>query len=426
MGISKRGVLPRGRQIRPLGARLTVLLLISAAIATGTVFPIARSQAWTLADLNPWKQIRECRIFSLTRANPVGTRILIVPVIDEPINAPIYTRLSSEFANSLRSFANEVWLITDLPETPVKQGFYTALPRIIADYRLRNYLSMDLLRHMIPDFECDYIALFEVTNYDRYWIDEDLQHRVGVRAVFYDYVDGAPRLEKYWEGGRGRRLEEGAFSEAERMAVKGLVESLEKPLRASIAQREEELRIKNDEIMRLASLTATQEYAVHKTDLAEMQMKIECALTQAAQANRKVAETSKEVEFWRQQAAQSQALLMEMQEKGEEDPSELVPLPPRIELPPALPPFSVPSPEKKSVSPPQGSSPQAEAIEIPSSWSAANANEGTGIPVPRTLSPEPRDLAFRMDWDEGLEGGWEYVGPEEYPGHDGPEIIRVK
>lgn len=397
-------------------------------MATASARP---AEAWTLADLNPWKQIRESRIFSLTRANPVGTRILIVPVIDEPINAPIYTRLSSEFANSLRSFANEVWLITDLPDTPVKQGFYTALPRIIADYRLRNYLSMDLLRQMIPDFECDYIALFEVTNYDRYWVDEDLQHRVGVRAVFYDYVDGAPRLEKYWEGGRGRRLEEGAFSEAERMAVKGLVEGLEKPLRASIAQREEELRIKNDEIMRLASLTATQEYAVHKTDLAEMQMKIECALTQAAQASQKVAETSKEVEFWRQQAAQSQALLMQIQEKEtqakEGDPSKLVPLPPRIETPYTPPvPFS-PPPLDEPISVPPSSGPQAKKVDVPTGWTDAGSNVKSQSAVPRSISRPDQDVAYRMDWDVGLEEDWEYVGPEEYPGEDdGPEVIRVK
>ncbi len=56
----------------------------------------SESGAWTLSDLNPWKQIREYRIFSLTRANPIGVRIMVVPVIDDPVNAMIISRLSGE------------------------------------------------------------------------------------------------------------------------------------------------------------------------------------------------------------------------------------------------------------------------------------------------------------------------------------------
>lgn len=237
------------------------LLLFAAAMMPGP------AHAWTLSDLSPWKQIREARIFSLTRADPIGVRILVVPVIDDPVNAPIVTRISTEFSNSLRSFASEVWLVTDLPDNPLKQGFYTALPNILADYRLRNCLSMDLLKQMIPDFECDFVALLEVTNYDRYWIDEDLQHRVGLRAVMYDYEDGYPRLEKYYQGGRGRRLEEGAFSEAERIAVRGLVELLENPLRESVRLREEELQRRYQEIQILAGNVSQQQMAIHQHDL---------------------------------------------------------------------------------------------------------------------------------------------------------------
>ncbi|MBW7938299.1 MAG: hypothetical protein H3C63_05625, partial [Candidatus Omnitrophica bacterium] len=220
--------------------------------------------AWTLSDLNPWKQIREYRIFSLTRANPIGVRIMVVPVIDDPVNAMIISRLSGEFANSLRSFANEVWLLTDLPDNPIKQGFYTAIPNILADYRLKNRLSMDLLNQMIPDFECDYVALFEVTDYDRFWVDEDLQHRVGVRAVMYDYESGSPKIEKFFQGGRGRRLEEGAFNEAERIAIKGLVESLEKPLRLSVKEREAELARRYQEVQIIAGKVGQSELAIHQ------------------------------------------------------------------------------------------------------------------------------------------------------------------
>jgi len=265
--------------------------------------------AWTIWDLNPWKQLRESRIFSLTRSNPIGVRIMIVPVIDEPVNAPIYTRLGGEFANSLRSFANEVWLVTDLPNNPVKRGFYEALPRILADYRMRNRLSMALLHQMMPDFECDYIALFEVTDYDRFWVDEDLQHRVGVRAVFYDYEDGEPRLEKYAEGGRGRRLEEGAFSEAERMAIKTLVCELERPLRTSVLARECELQRRYNEMSVLASVTGAQELAVHKYDLALMKQRIAEAESSAWKAETESKQTATEREYWKEQAEKNQSLL---------------------------------------------------------------------------------------------------------------------
>lgn len=270
-------VKPNGKRY-PAGASFALFLPIFLMLAG--LLP-DRAAAWTLADLNPWRQIRERRIFSLTRANPVGVRVLVVPVLDEPINAPVYTRLASDFCNSLRSFANEVWLITDLPNNPVKAGFYNALPHILADYRLRNYLDMDLLKKMIPDFECDYIALFEVTDYDRFWIDEDLQMQVCVRTVMYDYEDGQPRLEKFYCGARGRRLEEGTSSEAERIAIKGLVKELEDPLRRSVAERELELERRCHEVATLAALTSQREWAIHKTDLANMQNQVSNAQEQA-------------------------------------------------------------------------------------------------------------------------------------------------
>lgn len=271
---------------------------------------------WTIHDYNPWKQIRDHRIFSLTRSNPVGTRILVIPVLDEPVNAPVYTRICTEFTNQLRSFASEVWLITDLPDGPVKQGFYTGLSRILADYRLKNRLSMDLISTMIPDFECDFIALFEVTGYDRYWIDHDLQHRVGLRCVLYDYEDGGPRIEKYFEGGRGRKLEEGAFSEAERAAVKGLVEELERPLRKSIAEREEELRRRSTEIDRLASMTVGQEWAIHQYDLGYMKGRMAADQDRANAAERTRLQVEQERDYWKQQAEAHKRMLEEQKQQA--------------------------------------------------------------------------------------------------------------
>ncbi|GMV64759.1 MAG: hypothetical protein AMXMBFR75_05640 [Candidatus Hinthialibacteria bacterium] len=263
--------------------------------------------AWTLSDLNPWKQIREYRIFSLTRANPIGVRIMVVPVIDDPVNAMIISRLSGEFANSLRSFANEVWLLTDLPDNPIKQGFYTAIPNILADYRLKNRLSMDLLNQMIPDFECDYVALFEVTDYDRFWVDEDLQHRVGVRAVMYDYESGSPKIEKFFQGGRGRRLEEGAFNEAERIAIKGLVESLEKPLRLSVKEREAELARRYQEVQIIAGKVGQSELAIHQYDLKLMQEEIRRNQELARKAKSELEQQTREKDYWKQLVEKSRA-----------------------------------------------------------------------------------------------------------------------
>lgn len=292
-------------KISPSMAHFAPLVLVFSLLAV-SIFPM-NSGAWTLSDLNPWKQIREYRIFSLTRANPIGVRIMVVPVIDDPVNAMIISRLSGEFANSLRSFANEVWLLTDLPENPIKQGFYTAIPHILADYRLKNRLSMDLLNQMIPDFECDYVALFEVTDYDRYWVDEDLQHRVGVRAVMYDYEDGSPKIEKFYQGGRGRRLEEGAFNEAERIAIKGLVDSLERPLRASVKEREAELARRYQEVQILAGKVGQRELAVHQYDLRLMQQEISRNQELARKAKSELEQQTRETDYWKQQVEKARS-----------------------------------------------------------------------------------------------------------------------
>ncbi|MCA9445761.1 MAG: hypothetical protein KC931_01505 [Candidatus Omnitrophica bacterium] len=275
------------------------------------------ARAWTVQDYNPWKQLREHRIFSLTRANPIGSRILVIPVLDDPINTPVYTRVCSEFTNQLRSFASEVWLITDLPYGPVKQGFYSGLSRILADYRLKNQLSMGLITTLAPDFECDFIALFEVTSYDRYWIDHDLQYRVGLRCVLYDYLDGGPRVEKYYQGGRGRRLEEGAFSEAERIAVKGLVGELERPLRRAVEEREKELERRYQEIGQLAALTNQKEYAIHDYDLGVLEGRAAAARDKAMMAEQSKSKMQQELEYWKQQAEANKQMAEEYRGKAE-------------------------------------------------------------------------------------------------------------
>ncbi|MCG3196193.1 MAG: hypothetical protein GHCLOJNM_00665 [bacterium] len=392
------------RKIFPRAASFTAAFL-PLALTAGVLFGAEReARAWTLSDLNPWKQIQEYRIFSLTRANPAGVRILVVPVIDDPINAPIYTRLASEFTNSLRSFASEVWLVTDLPDNPIKTGFYTAMPHILADYRLRNQLSMDLLRKMMPDFECDYIALFEVTDYDRFWVDEDLQYRVGVRAVLYDYEDGFPRLEKFHQGGRGRRLEEGAFNEAERFAVKGLVQALEKPLRESIRQREIELARKREEMTAIALGLGQRELAIHKYDLALMMNEVrksqELARKAQADAQRCTDETAK----WREEAEKNRALLEQYQGQAGEGTSAPQLYNQREGCPPDL--RFMPS-----ASPP---APSASLIA------------GTPSSGPRTPAPAASARVVDLSWllDQAPGGEWEYVGPppEEPPRPARPTI----
>ena len=289
----KKRSVPAFFSVRGTGISVILILL--------TLLP-SSSFGWTIQDYNPWKQLRERKIFSLTRSNPIGTRILVIPVLDEPANTPVYTRVCTEFTQQLRSFTSEVWLITDLPEGPVKQGLYSGMSRIIADYKLKNRLSMNLISTMIPDFECDFIALFEVTSYDRYWIDHDLQHKVALRCVLYDYGDGGPRVEKYFEGGRGRRLEEGAFSEAERIAVKGLVDELERPLRRAVEEREKELQLRYQQIGELAALTNQQEWAIHQYDLGLMQGRMAAERDKAAQAEQSKVDLERQLEYWKQQA----------------------------------------------------------------------------------------------------------------------------
>jgi hypothetical protein len=355
------------------------LLLILAALLLG----IRAAHGWTIYDLNPWKQVREWRIFSLTRADPIGVRVLVVPVIDDAVNAPIVTRLSSEFSNSLRSFANEVWLVTDLPDNPIKQGFYTALPQILGDYRLKNRLSFDLLRTMIPDFECDYVALFEVTAYDRFWIDEDLQHRVGVRAVFYDYQDGGPRIEKFYEGARGRRLEEGAFSEAERIAVKGLVRELELPLRKSIEEREEDLKRRYSEVQMLANRVGQRELAIHQYDLNLMRNEIQKNQEAARQAQTALRHETQEKDRWKQEAERQKSLIEKAKGKtGEEGGS----------LPLMPPPAAYPCP------PTNGSGP-GTPTSTTSAWTGMPSSNSGAVPQPAIGSSSS--------------GGddWVYVGP---------------
>ena len=269
-----------------------------------------QTQAWTLGDLNPWRHFREKKIFSLTRANPIGVRIMVVPVIDDPLNAPIYTRLSDEFANQLRAFADDVWLVTDLPNNACKAGMYSTLPRILAEYRLKNRLSMELITKSMPDLECDFIALFEVTAFDRYWIDDVLNHRVAVRAVLYDYQTGDPRLERFSSGARGTDFEHGAFNEAERIAIKSLVQELDEPLREAVRERAEDLERKYQEIGMLANNVGKRELAIHQYDLALMQGKVQeaenLARTAQREAQRAQSENEKcrqQTEFWKNQAS---------------------------------------------------------------------------------------------------------------------------
>lgn len=298
--------LPMGKS-QPGRVYIAGAALLKVVLALAILLSSHNASAWTLSDLNPWKQIREYRIFSLTRANPIGVRVMVVPVIDDPVNAEIVSRLSGEFSNALRSFATEVWLLTDLPDNPIKTGFYSVIPTILADYRLKNQLTMDPLKEILPDFQCDYIALFEVTDYDRFWIDENLEHRVGVRAVLYDYETGAPKIEKYSEGGRGRRLEEGAFSEAERMAIRGLVAELEKPFRQSIKERQAELERRYAEVQILAGHVGQKELAIHQRDLSMMVAEIRKNQEIANKAKADYERQTQELNYWRQQADQNKA-----------------------------------------------------------------------------------------------------------------------
>lgn len=344
---------------------LVLLILVYSHVAFG----------WTLSDLNPWKQVREYRIFSLTRANPIGVRVMVVPVIDDPVNAQIVGRLSGEFSNALRSFATEVWLLTDLPDNPIKTGFYSVIPTILADYRLKNQLSMNQLKVILPDFQCDYIALFEVTDYDRYWVDEDLQHRVGVRAVFYDYETGSPKIEKYFEGGRGRRLEEGAFSEAERIAIKGLVEQLEKPFRKSVKDRQEELERRYAEVEMLAGRVGQKKLAIHQYDLSLMQSEIRKNQELANKAKADLDRKNQEVEYWKQKAEQSQAEIEENSGKpktySSRRPCAASPQSAPMQL---MPPVPAPTPapvQRQSVS------------AAPPAWTATDWNNIPALPAPQ-------------------------------------------
>ncbi len=300
------GPLPMGKS-QPGRVYLAGSSILRVLLALLALVYAYSASAWTWSDLNPWKRVKEYHIFSLTRANPIGVRVMVVPVIDDPVNAEIVSRLSGEFTNALRSFATEVWLLTDLPDNPIKTGFYFVIPDILADYRLKNQLSMASLNEVLPDFQCDYIALFEVTDYDSYWIDEDLQHRVGVRAVFYDYETGAPKIEKYSEGGRGRRLEEGAFSEAERIAVKELVSQLEKPFRKSIKERQEELERRYAEVGMLAGKVGVKKLAIHQRDLSMMQAEVRKNQELASKAKAEYERQTQELNYWKQQAEQSKA-----------------------------------------------------------------------------------------------------------------------
>ncbi len=379
---------------------------LAVALAAGLLGGAAReARAWTLSDLNPWKQIQEYRVFSLTRADPAGVRILVVPVIDDPINAPIYTRLASEFTNSLRSFASEVWLVTDLPDNPIKTGFYTAMPHILADYRLRNQLSMDLLRKVMPDFECDYMALFEVTDYDRFWVDEDLQYRVGVRTVLYDYQDGYPRLEKFHQGGRGRRLEEGAFNEAERFAVKGLVQALEKPLRESIRQREVELARRREEMTAIALGLGQRELAIHKYDLALMMNEVQKNQELARQARSDAQRCTEETAKWREEAAKNKALLDQYQGQGtDEDASD-----PRLY-------------NRREGCPPDLRLMPSASPPAPSASLIAGTPPSTRQATSSAAAARVVDLTQLLDQAPG--GEWEYVGPppQEPPSPSRPTI----
>jgi len=399
--------------------------------------------SWTIQDYNPWKQLREWRIFSLTRANPIGTRILVIPVLDEPVNTPVYTRVCTEFTNQLRSFASEVWLITDLPEGPVKQGFYAGLSQILADYRLKNRLSMDLISAMIPDFECDFIALFEVTSYDRYWIDHDLQHRVALRCVLYDYEDGGPRIEKYFAGGRGRRLEEGAFSEAERIAVKGLIEELERPLRKSIEERELELQRRYAEINELAVMTNQKEWAIHQYDLGLMAGQIAANRDKAAKAEWDKTQIERERDYWRQQAETSKETIEQYQTQLSQTPGQPAAVRTPIMGRPYrggsffAPRFQFPCPPGAAI--PNRISPPATAIPIAPEPAPAPPRMPTLQPIDfrgaAPASPDahgktsPSTIAFRdfdelpeyelksgsiltPPWEKEPRGEWEYVEPE--------------
>jgi hypothetical protein len=345
-----------------------------------------------MADLNPWKQIREYRIFSLTRANPIGVRVLVVPVLDDPVNAPVVTRLCGEFSNSMRSFANEVWLVTDLPDNPIKTGFYTALPQILADYRLKNHLSMELLKQMIPDFECDFVALFEVTDYDRFWVDEDLQHRVGVRAVLYDYETGDPKLEKFYQGGRGRRFEEGAFSEAERIAIKGLVEELETPLRRAVKERQKELERRTKEVGILAGRVGQRELAIHQYDLNLMQGQIRQSQEAARAAEREALKQSREAERWQKEAEKNRALL-EKQKGASSSPGSNSP-------PPLMP--SGPCPPMTDAGPPAQPQYSSQLPRV-----TTTAVEVTSVDTD-PWSTHPAEPATPLD--QPPQGAWEFAG----------------
>ncbi len=371
--------LPMGKS-QPGRVYLAGITAVEAVLALLILFYSYSAFAWTLSDLNPWKQVREYRIFSLTRANPIGVRVMVVPVIDDPVNAEIVGRLSSEFSNALRSFATEVWLLTDLPDNPIKTGFYSVIPTILADYRLKNQLSMDPLKELLPDFQCDYISLFEVTDYDRFWIDENLEHRVGVRAVFYDYENGAPKIEKYYEGGRGRRLEEGAFSEAERMAIKGLVAQLEKPFRQSVKERQEELERRYTEVQILAGKVGQKQLAIHQRDLSMMLAEIHKNQEMAKKAKADYDCQTQELNYWKQQAEQCKT------ESGDKsgqvrtytrrNPCAILPsqsTPPRLMPSPYTPP------------PPPAPAPQQPISAAPSAWTAVNWGSGPTSPPP----PEP-------------------------------------
>jgi hypothetical protein len=272
---------------------------------------------------------------------------------------------------------------------------------------------MDLLKQMMPDFECDYVALFEVTDYDRYWVDEDLQHRVGVRAVFYDYEDGEPRLEKYAEGGRGRRLEEGAFSEAERIAVKELVCKLERPLRTSILARECELQRRYSEMGYLAAMTGAGEMAIHKYDLALMQNQIAELQSVAREAELKAQKTAEEVEYWRNQA---ESLTEQTEDDDLIPPAVSAPMPSPF-LPGNTPPIR-PVATKAKPSPVFPMPPR----EVPVEPSGILSNPVVTAAVP---------FNFDLEMSDDLAGDWEYVGPEPAPAALDrpprfPEIIRVE
>ncbi len=366
--------LPMGKS-QPGRAYLAGIGVLKTILALTILLSSQSASAWTLSDLNPWKQIREYRIFSLTRANPIGVRVMVVPVIDDPVNAEIVSRLSGEFSNALRSFATEVWLLTDLPDNPIKTGFYSVIPAILADYRLKNQLTMNPLKEILPDFQCDYVALFEVTDYDRFWIDEDLEHRVGVRAVLYDYETGAPKIEKYSEGGRGRRLEEGAFSEAERMAIKNLMAELEKPFRQSIKERQAELERRYSEVQILAGRVGQKELAIHQRDLSMMVAEIRKNQEIANKAKADYERQSQELNYWKQQAELNKA-------DGEVKSGQ-----PRTysrSNPCAVAPSQSASPRLMPA--PQSSAPipQKSLSAAPSAWTAAN---WAGTPV----SPHPEE-----------------------------------